>query len=247
MPARLALVIGIGLIALACAQPLVDSPPRPPPTPNPAAAAPQTPQPPERWEQLERRCSLDDNPPLLATRDHELFTEAITTVPVTVDPTLEVETRWASLGFWDEHGDLVWKPARLESDERRLGHPGPGESRLVMHLRHTDTGTLEILVSPYAYRFESIAISATVTPKDDELRAELEGYHSQDYGPFRTPWQWIRGELRLSSASWRAGEELSAFIEVASSYELRICAELRLVVPERGHSVTLACSEGVCN
>jgi hypothetical protein len=60
----------------------------------------------------------------------------------------------------------------------------------------------------------------------------LRSHSTSDAGP-RRPNAIVGGELRLSSASWSVGAELSVFLELADEYGL-MCGEARFVVPPRG-------------
>jgi hypothetical protein len=227
----------LALLSCACARP---AEPTAGASPAPSAAPPA----PERWEQLEQTCSLADNPPTLAAESIGEAREALVRVPVRVDPHQHFDVRWAALGGWDSAGDLFWKPARVEPELRAA--PQRRDFKLILGWRHDPSGALEITVAPFADGYSAQVAQVTIRPEGEQLIAELRGFLSQDYDPFRIYWEWIQGEVRVSSPSWAAGDELSVFVEVAATYGLRICAELRLKVPEPGERRGLTCGPGDC-
>jgi hypothetical protein len=226
---RSSLVLLLVLCACRVDPPPVTSEPMTPVEP-PAPVSP-TPE-----ELLLETCTLDDNPEVLerTTVQRRDVEQEVIRVRVEVQPELRVETRWAALGGWNEDGRLAWNPPRLETETNERP-----KSHLVMNLFHREDGSLEFWVSPHAYRYHGQMAWAEIRREGDELTAELRGYLAQDYGPFVWPWNFIEGEVRMSADTWAAGDELSIFLEVASRYELRICGELRFVVPERGASTQL--------
>jgi hypothetical protein len=191
---------------------------------------------PPRRKQLEQTCSADDNP--LRGRAPNIALS----VPVTIDPALEVPTRWAASGYIRDD-ELIWDRVRLVPEKGRFR-----SSALIMELAHHKDGSLDVTLYPQAGPYSGLWASAKIVQSAGELQAELRSGSYSDVVDKRGPWresELLGGELRLSSASWVAGDELGIFLEVVLERG-RHCGELRFVVPEPGQETSIHCEDSKC-
>jgi hypothetical protein len=204
------------------------------------------------WK-LDETCRLADNPAIIAGEsgtiavDGELGEEpdVVVTIPVQIDPALAVRTRWVAKGPIRE-GEVAWWRLQVAPEEGRFRSDRANE--LILALGHRDDGSLELVMLGWDY-LNIDELRADIRVVDDAVHAEVRGRNefedSVDGVFIEREWSHVQGELRLSNASWVAGDELGVFVEFASQREL-VCGELRFVMPERGEAVLIECRLGKC-